>query len=113
MHIRCLSYWPVDCVLRRTHWHRKKPAVAYEGSAFLMGYYAGVTQALLEAKAPVLVSFKLKTSCWKSWRQYGVLLWRLLSTAAAAAAVPAVQYGVQQLLKKGSPRRLHMGKQAT
>jgi hypothetical protein len=28
--------------------------VSYQGSAFLMGYYAGVTQALLEKK--VLVS---------------------------------------------------------
>jgi hypothetical protein len=38
------------------HFIHRKPAVAYQGSAFLMGYYAGVTQALLEAKPAVLVS---------------------------------------------------------
>ncbi|WIA37564.1 hypothetical protein OEZ86_014471 [Tetradesmus obliquus] len=44
-----------DDVSIQTHSHRKKLAVAYQGSAFLMGYYAGVTQALLEAKPAVLV----------------------------------------------------------
>uniref|UniRef100_A0A383VF18 PNPLA domain-containing protein n=1 Tax=Tetradesmus obliquus TaxID=3088 RepID=A0A383VF18_TETOB len=44
-----------DDVSIQTHSHRKKPAVAYQGSAFLMGYYAGVSQALLEAKPAVLV----------------------------------------------------------
>jgi hypothetical protein len=31
--------------------------VSYQGSAFLMGYYAGVTQALLEKKVLVSASY--------------------------------------------------------
>jgi hypothetical protein len=49
----CMPLLLISC---RTHFSHRKPAVAYQGSAFLMGYYAGVTQALLEAKPAVLVS---------------------------------------------------------
>jgi hypothetical protein len=47
---------PLLLISCRTHFSHRKPAVAYQGSAFLMGYYAGVTQALLEVKPAVLVS---------------------------------------------------------